>query len=379
VSSAFTASLIEDSSELEPLRESWDRLAVSARAPFGAPAWTLAWWRHLAPADARLAVVAVAEGRELVGLAPFFARRRFGVAELRLLGGGFASRLGILAAPGREPEVAAAMAEALAGAQPAPDTFRWEALDAESPWPGLLSAAWPGREHLIREEARRGGPVLALTESSYEDWLAGKSRDFRRKVRRRRRNLEAEGASFRLADRASLRRDLDSFARLHHARWADRGGSSVPVAATSMLAEAGESLIDSGRFRLWMIDGPDGEAISAKVLVAAGGVVAAWARGFDEGWSRHAPGILATHVAIEDAFERGDDLYDMGGGEADDKQQFAGEDRPVVWRTSYPRGPRYPLARLSGLPENAARRGSVPLRRWLGPERVNRLRGLLRR
>ena len=70
----LAAVVIEDRAELEALAPDWDRLAEDARAPFGAPAWTLGWWRHLAPRGARLAVVAVRDADELVGLAPFYAR-----------------------------------------------------------------------------------------------------------------------------------------------------------------------------------------------------------------------------------------------------------------------------------------------------------------
>lgn len=78
-----------------------------------------AWWRHQEPPDAKLAVVTVRDGEDLVGLAPFFkivglapffALRRFGVREVGVLGGGLASRIGILAERDRESEVAALIA-----------------------------------------------------------------------------------------------------------------------------------------------------------------------------------------------------------------------------------------------------------------------------
>lgn len=373
--------MVRETSALEPLWPSWDTLAVDARTPFGAPAWALAWWRHLAPDDASLAVVTVHAGDDLIGLAPFYSSRRLGVTELRLLSGGLASRIGIVAAPGREREVAKAMVQALASADPTPNIVRWEAVDAASPWPEWMSEDWPGgRDHHLRNEVERSAPLLRLSQGSYEEWLAGKSRNFRSQMRRKRRALEEKGAIFRHADHSSLERDLDAFARLHFARWEGRGGSrAVDEGTMAMLEEAGESLAGAGRFRLWMIDGPDGETISAQVFVAAGGEVAYWNGGFDERWGEHSPGVVAILAAIEDAFERGDDLMDLGGGEAGYKERLADEDRPVAWRTSYMRGPRYPLARLRRLPEQVARQGSRRLRERLGPDRLNRLRGLLSR
>jgi CelD/BcsL family acetyltransferase involved in cellulose biosynthesis len=380
VAPGISGRLVEEASELESLQSSWDALAVAAGSPFGAPAWALAWWRHMAPDGARLAVVAVHQDDDLIGLAPFYASGR-GVKQLRLLSGGWASRLGILARPGSEPEVAAAISETLADSDLRPDVIRWEAVDADSPWPGWLSDKWPDdRGHRLQDLSERSAPILHLGELPYDEWFGAKSRNFRSQMRRDRRAMEGQGATFRSADRGSLGRDLEAFAGLHSSRWEGRGGSSaVNPGAMAALQEVGEALVEEGRFRIWMIDGPDGEPVSAQVFVAAGGNVAYWNGGFDERWGKHHPGAVAILAAVEEAFERGDELIDLGGGEARYKERLADEDRPVAWRTSYRRGLGYPLARLRQLPEQVARRGSGKLRERLGRERLNRLRGLLRR
>jgi CelD/BcsL family acetyltransferase involved in cellulose biosynthesis len=377
----LTASVIEDVSQLDDLLGPWDGLAVGTGSPFGAPAWALGWWRHAAPDGATLAVVAVQDGDELVGLAPFYSLSRLGITELRLLSGGWASRLGVLAQPGREGEVAAAIAESLAEPPLRADVIRWEAVDAASPWPSLLAEGRPeGRSDRIKDLSQRSAPLLYLRHDSFEEWFAERSSHFRRNMRRDRRQIEKKGARFRLGNRASLERDLDSFARLHSARQEHRGGSTaVNPGAMAALREIGAALIDEGRLRLWMIDGPDGEAISAHVFVSAGETTAFWNTGFDMEWSKHSPGAIGLIAAIEDSFERGEKVMDLGGGEAGYKDRVADEDHPVAWRTAYRRGPRYPLALMRGLPEQVARRGSVMLRERLGTERVDRLRRLLRR
>jgi CelD/BcsL family acetyltransferase involved in cellulose biosynthesis len=376
----LAVAVIEDRAELEALAPAWDALAEEVRAPFGAPAWALAWWRHLAPRGARLAVVAAHDGGRLVGLAPFFASRRLGVTELRLISADFASRADILCRPGRESEVAAALAAALADGV-RPDALRWEGIDAATEWPQRLSRRWPGeRTHTIAHELTRPGPVLELdAHPSYEDWLGAKSRHFRRRLRQGRRAIERRGARFRLSDRASLAGDLASFERLHTARWRRRGGSTAVNAATMrMLREAGDELIEPGRFRLWMLDGPGGEPVSAELLLAAGGEVTSWNGGFDEAWGRLSPGIATLDVAIEDAYERGDLRLDLGGGAAGYKDRLADGDRPVVWQTSFTGGARYPLARLWRLPEQTARRFSGSAKALLGPVAYNRVRRALR-
>ena len=376
----LAAAVIEDRSELEALAPDWDVLAEEARAPYGAPAWALAWCRHLAPPTARLAVVAVHDADQLVGLGPFYAARRLGVTELRLISADLASRADILARPDREREVAAALARALAD-EVRPDVLRWEGVDASTSWPQRLSESWPGgRAHALSRELPRPGPVLELANHpSYERWLATKSPHFRRRLGRNRRAIERRGGCFRLSDRANLQRDLGSFERLHTARWEHRGGSlAVNRATMAMLREVGEELIGTGRFRLWMLDGPGGEPVGAELLLAAGGEVASWNGGFDEAWGKLSPGIATLAVAIEDAYERGDRRLDLGGGAAGYKDRLADGDRPVAWQTSFPRGARYPLARLWRLPEQTARRFSGNARSLLGPVAYNRVRRALR-
>lgn len=374
------ATLIEDTQGLADLRADWDALAVRASAPFGAPAWVEAWWANLAPKTAKLAVVAVHDGEHLIALAPFFTTRRFGVGEARLLGGGWASRLDVVCEEGREEDAAPAIAQALAGAGHPPDIFHWEAIDAGSKWPALLSQAWPGRPHRMREESRRGAPVLALAPATYDDWFMGKGSHFRGHMRRDRRKIEKQGATFRSAGADTLERDLESFARLHSARREGRGGSSaVSPEAMKALTEAAAELHEAGRFGIWLIDDPDGNAICAQVFVEAGKVVAFWNTGFDEAWRKFSPGALTVLVAIEDAFSRGDELMDLGGGEAAYKDRLSDEDRPVIWLTSYRRGPRYPLAWLRRLPGQAARKGAGVLRERLGAERLGRLRSRIGR
>ena len=92
--------LLSGAEELTRLSELWRRLAHACACPAALPDWQNAWCRHVAPAGASLRTVAVFEGDELVGLAPFFMNpgRR---ADYRLLGAGTTHRLSPLAAPGR--------------------------------------------------------------------------------------------------------------------------------------------------------------------------------------------------------------------------------------------------------------------------------------
>src|SRR5437763_2128442 len=108
----LTADLVDDPAGLEPWRSAWDELAVELAQPCSSPEWMLPWWRHAVPGVAELRTVVVREGDSLVGIAPYFAQiGKLGLAEYRVMSAGAAHRIGPLAKPGREAEVAAALTE----------------------------------------------------------------------------------------------------------------------------------------------------------------------------------------------------------------------------------------------------------------------------
>jgi CelD/BcsL family acetyltransferase involved in cellulose biosynthesis len=378
---AMDAAIVESPEGLRELEPDWDRLAEQAARPFSAPAWLLAWWRNAAGEDALLRVVTVREAGDLVGLAAFVVQPgRAGLAEYRTLGAGVAHRLTILGAPGREREVADQVAHALAEARPRPTSVRVEAMDADSPWAALLRDGWPGRlRPWLREDGRLSAPVVTLGGQAHEEWLAGKSKNFRDQLRRGRRNLERRGATVRMAGTPEeAERDLAELVRLHHGRWDARGGSSaLDRGVEGMLAEAARALVPGGRMRIWSIE-LDGRTIASQLCLAAGGEVVYWNGGFDPGASDLKPGFLALAAAIEDAFARGERRFDLGGGAQSYKLRLADDDHPIAWRTLFPRNARYPLTRLQVSPRHARERVREAAQR-LDPETRRRVKRLLLR
>ena len=371
------AELLDDLDAVRPLVAAWDALAVRAGQPYCAPAWMLAWWRNVAPPDARLRVAVARDGDELVGIAPCWARRvPVGVESLRLLGAGTSSRVEPVAVPGREREAAEALAGALAGAVPPPASVVFDGVCVDSSWPERLAAGWPGgRAGRVHRQLVIPAPTLRLEGRTHEEWLAGRSGQFRSQLRRARRKLEAQGGAFRLSEGERLEADLDAFARLHHARWSGRGGSDALNAHVElMLLEAARELAPSGRLRLWMID-VDGRPISAQLFVAAGGEAAYWLGGFDEEFASLKPSLLALWDAVQDSFARGERRVDLGAGGQEYKYRFADGEDSLAWMTFVPPSGRAALARGRVVVLDARR----SVGRMLGPERRARLKRLLAR
>ncbi len=375
--------LITDLAELEPLSEEWDALAIACALPLMAPGWIMPWWRHMAPAGAEPRAIVVRDGERLVGFAPFYAvPHKHGRIDYRLPGIELAARLSPLASPGHEWEVAAVVARVLADAQPRPDVVALEGHPAGSPWAATLRNAWPGwMRPVLRQYLIMGAPTISLADESYEAWLAGKSSNFRSQMRRVGRQFDAAGGRARVSTHETLRSDIDTFMRLHAARWEDLGESGLVAIADrvpAMLEAAAAELLDSGRLRIWILEVED-EPISAQLFVAADGEVAYVNGGWDERFARLKPAMLGILCAIEDAFARGEKRIDLGAGEQPYKLRFSDGNDPVAWSILMTPGAHLPLtrARTAWMLTSHAVRDSA--KRALSAEQADRLRAIRRR
>jgi CelD/BcsL family acetyltransferase involved in cellulose biosynthesis len=374
--------LIDSVEGLEPWCSQWDRLALAAGRPYTAPAWQLAWWRHLSPVGAQLRTVIVRDCQRLVAIAPCLAQReRPGFVEYRLLGAGTSHRIDPLAVAGEEERVVPLIATTLAASRPRASTLRLEGLDAASLWPRLLSCSWGGAlRPWVHRDVVLPAPALRLTGSGYEEWMSAKSRHFRSAMRRQRRRLEGEGAAIRLIqDPRELGAAIGALVSLHRERWGQEDGSGEPDGPMEeLLRDAARELAPQQRLRIWVVE-VGSRIVAAQLFVVANGTLAFWGGGFDAEWSAYSPSNLLILAAIEDAFRRGESLIDFGGGDQAYKLRFADSDAPVVWWTLFPRGARYPLARAHTLPRHTFWRVRGWARRNLRPETQERLKRLLRR
>lgn len=375
----LSARVIDAEGELAPFIESWDALAVAAGRPYASPAWMLAWWRTAAPKGAQLRVAVATDGDgALVGVAPFWCSRRgFGGTWLRLLGAPVCAPTEPLAHPGSEQEAAAALAQALADTRPSPAFLAFDGCPPDSPWPRLLGEQWPGRgQARMHLDQTVAAPSVALAADTFDDWLAGKSSNFRSQVRRMRRKLEADGASFhRIGPDGDLGAALTELARLHHARWDQRGGSAALDADVErMLAAAATELAPAGRLWISTIE-IDGRTISAHLFVGAGAEVAYWLGGHDDEFGARKPGLLALVAAVEAGIEGSARLVDLGPGTQEYKLRLADGERRLEFVIVTPPGP----ARLRRQAALGLHRGRRSLTRRLSDEQRTRLRRLLRR
>ena len=376
----LSSELIVDTRALDGLRSEWDELAVACALPLMAPATVMSWWRHLAPPGAEPRSVAVRDGKRLVGLAPFYVTRQGRQrVDYRLPGIELAARLSPLATPGREWEVAGAVAQALATARPRPDLIALEGHTVASGWPAALRDSWPGAlRPALRQYVTQGAPTVSLRQPSFEDWLGAKSGNFRSQMRRMRRQFVADGGVARVSTQDTIAADIDTFMRLHAARWQKRGRSGIVAMGEKYSATIGEisrSHLEDGRFRLWILE-LQGTPISAQLFIGAAGEVAYINGGWDERFAHLKPAMLGILYAIEDAFAHAHERIDLGAGALPYKQRFADGSDPVAWNILVVPGSRLPLTVIRTAPMLARSALRDKAKRALSVEQAERLRGL---
>jgi CelD/BcsL family acetyltransferase involved in cellulose biosynthesis len=350
------AEVVDDPKRVDDFTSSWDGLAVACARPYCAPAWMMSWWRHLSSPERALRVVAVYEDDELVGVGPFFVDTTpRGATRWRLLASQTSSRIEPLARPGTEALVGPALVEAIATADPRPDLVTFEGTVSNSPWPEIFRRLWPGRSRPLRQvEMQQTAPVLPLVGESFHEWFDGRSKNFR-EIRRRGRRVVEKGGFFRVARTPEEARiAVAAFARLHHSRWASRGGSGVlDDRVEAMVADAAAAMAPDLRMRLWTIE-VEGKIVAAEIFVAAGGEVSNWLGGFDEKWAKFGPSLLLLLQSIEQAWELGDDRFDLGTGPQEYKDRFTDDADVCEWSVVVPALSR-PLARPALIPWYAGR------------------------
>lgn len=327
------------------LHAAWDELARAQGEPTCTPAWMLAWWRHARPAGARLRVVAVRHGSRVVAVAPLYVERvGANLHRYRVLGARLAGRAMPLVADGWWEAAAPVLARGLAALDPRPDLLQLEAVPVAHGWPDRLQALWPtARRPRLVVHHPSAAPSVSLHRPPGE-WEASRSRSFRRNLRRRRRRLEEAGAVLRLAGPGQLSADLQTFARLHHQRWAPRGGSAhLDDTVLTAVGDAARELLPHDGFRLWVLE-LDGAPAAAEVLIAAGGLVIAWLGGFDERWRTLQPSLQTLVHAVADAHRRGERRVSLGTGDLDYKRRMADGEELLTDAVLLPPGPAVPVA-----------------------------------
>ena len=324
-----TVEVITDPERLGEIEADWRSLAERRGNAFLTPEWYFAWLRSYGT-GADPAVIAVrAPAGDLRGIMPLARDRSVRSRSLRFGGANLADHLHPVAARLEDEDVAAA-----AGARLGAEISGWSAIvldnvDADARWWRAMMAAAP--VSLAAISYRQTSLPQIQLPTSWEDYLAGRSRNFRSQLGRKLRALERDHqVRFRRTQGASeLGGDLETFFRLHDARWDARGGSSsASERVRAFHADFTVAALERGWLRLWMLE-VDGDTVAAWYGWRLGERYSYYLAGFEPRWADASVGLLLLAHTVHEAIDEGASEYDLLLGEEAYKQRFATATRPV--------------------------------------------------
>jgi len=202
-------------------------------------------------------------------------------------------------------------------------------------------------------------------------WDDGLSRRFKRNLRRAERRLgELGDVRFEVVTTGTrLKQALEVFYRLEASGWKGRSGTAVTQ--RSQVKRFYDGLVD--RAEVWIpILSVCGDPVAAYVLRVSGHNIFALKTGYDQTYSKYAPGLLLTSRVIRYGLEHGMEMLDLMADKSRWKADWAREVRPhyeLLLFAPTPAG-RYAYWVRYGVRQQAKRLpGAVRLARWLRAQR----------
>ena len=307
-SRAAEVDLVDD---LHALREDWTRLAAANGNIFATWEWNELWWRHYGRGRRLRLGISAREG-EVDAIVPLFAWSNRPFRVLRLPGHGHGEHLGPICG---EEDAERAFRRALAAE--AHDLFAGDWLAGGPSWARVLGG---------RVVRTTGYPILHFGGRSWDEFLAERSKRFRKSVRHSRNRLEREHeVGFRYTEPATLERDLDAVFRLHRARFGAHGGCRFCGEHEAFQREFAAIALGRGWLRLLFLE-LDGVPVCCEYGFSFLEEYFAYQGGRDPAWERESVGFVLEAENIRRSLEHGAAAYRFLGGEEPYKYRLPTED-----------------------------------------------------
>jgi CelD/BcsL family acetyltransferase involved in cellulose biosynthesis len=316
--------VLTDASALSEVETEWRSFAESRGNAFISPEWFHAWLPHLGPRTRPWVVVMRRDDGGLFGLLPLVSSSGRRPRRLRFAGGRFGDYFHPASAAEDEEAFALAAGDALRERRREWAMFILDKVDVTARWVNRVRGA-NSRALPAVEDHREWLPYIDLSGlTSWDEYLATRSKHFRSHIRRDMRVLERDhSVRFRRTlDASELDVDLASFFDLHERRWKGRGRSTLAQGnARAALSDFAARALQAGWLRLWFLD-VDGRPVASWYGWRVGPRYAHYQSGLDPGWSRRSAGFVLLGRTIRDAIEDGAMEYDMLAGGEGYKSRF---------------------------------------------------------
>ena len=280
-------------------RELLERLPWSSI--FMTPEWQEAWWDEFGHDDELRLLVVGPPGAPL-GLAPL----QLSSGHMSFVGGTdlFDYHDFITAAPAFYPELFDCL-----------ESEPWSVMDLSSvpewsPTFELLPQAARERGYGVTVEEEDVVPGVTLPES-WDAYLAGLRKKDRHELRRKLRRLESAGAvRVRLADTATLERDLMLFREVMAESRAEKSEFLSPD-REAFFQRVTDRMHEAGRLRLFMLEIGDDPAAAAVLSFDYAGRRLLYNSGYRHVHDHLAAGLMLKALCIRDAIENGLTYFDL--------------------------------------------------------------------
>lgn len=315
--------------QMQALERDWKQLTAWSQPqnPFLSWEWQRAWLQSGA-GRARPVIAAEAfTSGSLAGLLALQRRRHYGLVQLETLGqGSGADEVDALLHPQAPSGITAHLLRA-AVRRCRPDLLRLEGLRQAGALVEACGAAELGEVEIEPGELM---PYLRLP-SSFDEYLAQQSANFRAEVRRRRRRLFESLPEVGLdpaTTAPAVGQAMGELFRLHNLRRAQKHGRGLfrTPALCRFHRQAARALAARGAARVYVLRQRQ-QPIAALYGLEAGGRFLYFQSGFDPAFTRLSPGTVLLSLVIEDCIRRGLKEFDFLRGEEMYKSRWTAEQR----------------------------------------------------
>jgi CelD/BcsL family acetyltransferase involved in cellulose biosynthesis len=320
------ASLTVRDEPLDAVRDAWQALLASCRAPapFVTPAWQRVWLDHFQ--DGRQArIFSARDGERLLGVAPMLVdgeRAEF-VGHYSIC-----DYMDIACEPGAERALLGPALEALA--RDGVRTVDLRGLHEASATRAAVRETAPGAGYAVSEEPEALSPAVDLP-ATWEEYLGLLSKKDRHELRRKLRRLESAGGDVQLeviTEASDAAQALDWFFELmrasshHKEEFLERPGMEA------FFREMTRVMAEAGMLRMYALTF-DAQPVAAVLNFDLGGRLYMYNSGYDPQYAHYAVGLMSKALLVRDAIACGRTQVDFLRGDESYKYDLGGKDRTV--------------------------------------------------
>ncbi len=331
---------VHDGAALAALEPHWDVLLerCEGRSPFLRWDWIWNWW--LAHEDCVQPAICVAEeAGQVVGIAPFALGKetrgsRRGLRQLAFMAGlgeGQGERLNVLLPPERVEDLAPALLGKLRDLDGQWDAVRLNRVPAES-------AVLPHLLHILGVITQNYGVLnstpcryLRMDQENWEAFEASRSRNWRRNVKRLKKQLTEElEVSYHNGTHSPAGEDVfEALVRLHGTQFSPLESHFISPRALRLHRRLMPKWLAEERAHLAYLMAA-GRVASAVLFLSEGAEAYAFQVGRDATLDEASVGRAAFDHAVEEAFYTGARAMDFLAGDFEYKRRWTAETRTVL-------------------------------------------------